>query len=107
VEGTEPLAYLDSEKKMTVGIGFNMDRGQEARDEWDEAFKNEEHPPDFEAVKAGHKRITHAQIKRLFDDAVEKRGEDLKGIYGSRWDKLRPQRASCNCQRVLHGLKNR
>ena len=76
--------------KITVGIGFNMDRGKKARDEWDEAFKNEERPPDFDAVKAGKRRITHAQIKLLFDNAVEKRERGLRELYGSRWGKLRP-----------------
>ena len=31
--------YKDSKEKLTIGYGFNMDRGNTSRDEWNEIFR--------------------------------------------------------------------
>jgi len=99
-EGYEDLAYDDKtgksvrekpdvEGNVTVGIGFNMNRGEQAKDEWEDAFQGEERAPDFDAVKTGKRRLTHAQITKLFDNAIQKREKQLSRIYGAQWSKLR------------------
>lgn len=79
----------DVRGNVTVGIGFNMNRGQDARDEWNKAFEGEESPPDFDAIKEGRKHLTNAQIEKLFNQSITQRERELAGIYGSCWKKLR------------------
>jgi GH24 family phage-related lysozyme (muramidase) len=51
--------------KVTVGVGFNMDKGPAARQEWAAAFGPD--GPSFDDVRAGRKALTTEQVYKLFD----------------------------------------
>jgi hypothetical protein len=54
-EGFSPKVYKDSKRKLTIGYGFNMDRGNTSRDEWNEIFKG---TISFDSAKKGEIEIT-------------------------------------------------
>ena len=38
-EGFSPKIYRDTKGILTIGYGFNMDRGSSSKNEWDRTFK--------------------------------------------------------------------
>lgn len=73
--------YLDSRKNKTVGIGFNMDRG-EAKREWDAAFDEVGMEVPFQDVYDGNRDLSDGEIKILFDFSVKTREDELKVMFG-------------------------
>ncbi len=95
-EGTNPKgekfageSYDDSKGYRTVGYGFNMGRG-EARQEWNNAFKNEDKVPDFDDVYKGNKKLTKEEMRTLFDHSAKVREKELEIIYRDTWKKMSP-----------------
>jgi hypothetical protein len=97
-EGMRRYAYDDAtgkpikpgvpiQGKVTVGIGFNMSRKEEAEKEWLEAFRG---AVDFEAVKSGQRALTEKEVGRLLEVSLGIREVELKNAYGAGvWHRLR------------------
>lgn len=91
-EGAESESYTDTEGNRTVGVGFNMDRGQSARDEWNEAFEDlpADKRPDFDKVYNGKKPLDDTEIELLTNHSIEIREEELERIYGDNLNEVDP-----------------
>lgn len=85
-EGFASRVYKDTEGKRTVGYGFNMDRGNTARTEWNKVFKGS---LNFDDVKDGQIELTKEQARRLKRFGVEQREGELAGIYKPYWSEMR------------------
>jgi GH24 family phage-related lysozyme (muramidase) len=85
-EGFSSKPYRDSRGLLTIGYGFNMDRGDASRNEWDEIFKGS---LSFYDAKSGKIGITKEQARMLKRYGVEKRENELAKIYDPYWDKMR------------------
>ena len=90
LEGKDRQAYIDDDtsSSITVGLGFNMDRGASSRNEWRIAFGDE---VSFDDVYSGKTSLTDKQIDRLFTSAFAIRLPEIHVYYGGRknWQKLR------------------
>ena len=85
-EGFEPKAYPDTKKKITIGYGFNMDRGEASKREWNDVFNNR---ISFEKAKNGEITITKEQARMLKRYGVEQREKELARIYAPYWHIIR------------------
>lgn len=74
--------------KITVGYGFNMDRGVEkieSRREWEQVFHG---TVSFDDVYFGRTQITDEQALSLLQFSVNIRKKEVANMYGSTWNKL-------------------
>ena len=85
-EGFSGKVYQDSRGKLTIGYGFNMDRGLASKNEWDQIFKG---AISFDDAKNGNITITKEQARMLKRYGVEAREQELCNIYAPYWDKMR------------------
>lgn len=85
-EGFSSKIYRASKGILTIGYGFNMDRGNASRNEWNQIFKG---LISFDAAKKGDLEITKEQARMLKRYGVVKREEELAKIYEPYWDKMR------------------
>lgn len=69
----DPHVYLDSEGIPTVGIGFNLNRG-------DAAAQLAGVGADYNAVRAGRTDLTRLQITRLFKQDVARAIVDARAL---------------------------
>jgi len=63
---------------VTVGVGFNMDRGQQARTEWNAAFGGS---VSFDDVYNNRVQLNNSQIRQLYDYSVSSRESEVARIY--------------------------
>jgi hypothetical protein len=85
-EGFSSKVYRDSKGLLTIGYGFNMDRGDASRNEWNNIFKGS---ISFDEATSGNIKITEEQGYMLKRYGVEKREDELAKIYDPYWDKMR------------------
>ncbi len=85
-EGFSAKAYKDSKGKLTIGYGFNMDRGDESRAEWNQLFKGS---LSFDSAIKGELEINKEQARTLERYGVRIREFELAKIYHPYWDKMR------------------
>ena len=85
-EGFSSKIYKDSKGKLTIGYGFNMDRGNGSRNEWNQIFKGS---VSFDSAKKGDIKITKEQARMLKRYGVQIRENELAKIYNPYWNKLR------------------
>lgn len=85
-EGFKPKIYRDTKGILTIGYGFNMDRGSASRNEWNNIFKR---ALSFDAAKNGEIEITKEQARALKKFGVGLREKELAKIYAPYWDKMR------------------
>ena len=85
-EGFKPEIYRDTKGILTIGYGFNMDRGSASRNEWNNIFKR---ALSFDAAKNGEIEITKEQARALKEFGVGLREKELAKIYAPYWDKMR------------------
>lgn len=86
-EGFSAEVYKDSKGKLTIGYGFNMDRGDASRNEWDDVFKN--YNLSFDEAKKGNLAITTDQALMLKKHGIQKRERELEKIYAPYWHQMR------------------
>ncbi|CAN0515978.1 unnamed protein product, partial [Ectocarpus sp. 12 AP-2014] len=82
----KPKIYRDTKGILTIGYGFNMDRGGSSRNEWNNIFKR---ALSFDSAKNGEIEITKEQARALKKFGVGLREEELAKIYAPYWDKMR------------------
>lgn len=82
--------------KVTIGVGFNMDAGDDkkgGRADWDKAFKNNDadnkDKVDFDEAYDGKLQLTQEQVDQLLDHSIKIRVAELEQIYKESWSKLR------------------
>jgi len=63
---------------VTIGVGFNMDRGQEARKEWNAVFGNS---ISFDDAYNNRVQLTDYQVRKLCDFAFSTRELEVSRIY--------------------------
>lgn len=85
-EGFSSKIYRDSKGILTIGHGFNMDRGNASRNEWNQIFKG---LISFDEAKNGDSMITKEQARMLKRYGVENREKELAKIYDPYWEKMR------------------
>lgn len=85
-EGFSSSAYRDSHGLLTIGYGFNMDRGGASRNEWNEIFGGS---ISFDDAKSGKIDITEEQGRMLKRYGVAKREQELARIYAPYWHEMR------------------
>jgi GH24 family phage-related lysozyme (muramidase) len=68
VEGVRDKVYRDTRGKITIGVGFNMDR-DEARMEWNEIFGR---AVSFDDVYKGDRKLTIEEIERMYRGVCNK-----------------------------------
>jgi len=85
-EGFSPEAYKDSKNLLTIGYGFNMDRGDASKNEWNKIFKGS---ISFDSAKEGAIEITKEQARMLKQYGVTAREEEIAKIYDPYWDRMR------------------
>ncbi|MFK7968533.1 MAG: phage minor head protein [Rickettsiaceae bacterium] len=85
-EGFSSKVYKDSKGKLTIGYGFNMDRGDASRDEWNQIFKGS---ISFDSAKKGDIELTKEQARMLKRYRIAIREKELAKIYDPYWRKLR------------------
>ena len=85
-EGFSAEVYRDSRGLLTIGYGFNMNRGDASKNEWDTIFKGS---LSFDSAKNGDIKITKEQARMLKRHGVEKRENELEKIYDPYWHKMR------------------
>ena len=85
-EGFKPQIYRDTKGILTIGYGFNMDRGSASKNEWDNIFKG---ALSFEDAKNGEIEITKVQARALKKFGVWLREKELAKIYAPYWNKMR------------------
>ncbi|MGC0371609.1 MAG: hypothetical protein DGJ47_000300 [Rickettsiaceae bacterium] len=85
-EGFSPRVYKDTKGKLTIGYGFNMDRGEAARHEWDGVFKDK---ISFDEAIEGKILVTEEQARGLKRYGIEAREKELKVIYSPYWHEMR------------------
>ena len=76
-EGRKAKVYNDTKGHPTVGIGFNLDRGNARA-----VMKSL--GIDYDKVRAGQAILTDAQINHLFDHDVRTATSDAKEVVGSK-----------------------
>lgn len=83
-EDTRSKAYLDSKGNLTIGVGFNLTRG----DAKESLISAGVHPTDvLEVMKVNGKAITEEQIDGLFQMSLSQAVSDAASIY-SNWSTL-------------------
>ncbi|BCJ34172.1 hypothetical protein Athai_16750 [Actinocatenispora thailandica] len=90
-EDSRPHVYTDTEGHPTVGIGFNLDRG-------DARSRLAAVGADYDAVRAGTRDLTQDQINQLFRHDVGTAVTTARDYYAG-FDQLDPAR-----QRVLANM---
>ncbi len=85
-EGFKPQVYRDTKGILTIGYGFNMDRGSTSQNEWNNIFKG---TLSFEDAKNGEIEITQVQARALKKFGVGLREKELAKIYAPYWHKMR------------------
>lgn len=85
-EGFSGKVYRDSKNKLTIGYGFNMDRGRIAETEWNQVFKGS---LSFDDAKNGRIKLTKDQGKLLKTHSIMVREEELRKIYKPYWNNMR------------------
>ncbi|MDA9163798.1 hypothetical protein N9N97_02830 [Rickettsiaceae bacterium] len=78
--------YRDSKNLLTIGYGFNMNRGRASIHEWNNIFKGS---TSFEEAKNGDIEITREQGQMLKQYGVSIREKELADIYNPYWDRMR------------------
>ena len=73
-EGKENDVYKDTEGHPTVGVGFDLDRG-------DAKAKIEALGLDYAKVKAGTQDLTDDQVYKLLDGDMDTAITDLKSVF--------------------------
>ncbi len=63
---------------VSIGVGFNMDRGQEARTEWNAAFGGS---ISFDDVYNNRVQLNENQVRQLYDYSVSVRESEVSAIY--------------------------
>lgn len=116
-EGVRTWAYDDKtgkpvpsgespQGKVTVGVGFNMDKPA-ARSEWAGAFGG--NGPSFDEIRAGKKALSTEQVYRLFDHTVNSVFEPIvdekfRGVRLSTPQRLALLSAAYNGPTLLNAL---
>jgi lysozyme len=72
-EGRKPARYDDHKGIATIGVGFNLERG-------DARAKIEALGLDYDAVLAGDKELSQAQIDELLESTMAQAIEDARGV---------------------------
>lgn len=85
-EGFKPKVYTDTNGKLTIGFGFNMDRGAASENEWNNIFKGE---VSFDKAKRGEIEISREQALMLKKHGITKREIELAKIYAPYWNQMR------------------
>ncbi len=85
-EGFSKKVYKDSKNLLTIGYGFNMDRGNASRNEWNNIFKGS---ISFDSAKEGDIELTREQGKMLKQYGVSAREEEIAKIYYPYWHEMR------------------
>lgn len=92
MEERKCTSYWDSNnvntRRRTVGIGFNMDAN--GKDDWNQAFPNNNTRPNFDDIYSGKAKLTDIEINQLFDHSIKTREFRLKKQFGNDWEKLKP-----------------
>lgn len=85
-EGFSSKPYRDSRGLLTIGYGFNMDRKDDSRNEWDGVFKG---LISFDDAKDGEIELTKEQARMLKRYGVANREKELAEIYAPYWNNMR------------------
>ena len=101
-EGFSPKVYKDSKRKLTIGYGFNMDRGNTSRDEWNEIFRG---TISFDSAKKGEIEITKEQARMLKRYGVQIRENELAKIYTPYWNTMRANERAILTDMYYHSPK--
>lgn len=80
-EGIRNKVYIDTQGHPTVGVGFNLDRG-DARD------KIESLGLDYDAVRSGTQRLNDQQIISLLRQDIIQAIQAAKTFAGDAWESL-------------------
>ena len=75
-EGCRSQLYTDNKGHLTIGIGFNLDRG-------DARGKIEGLGLDYDQVRAGQVTLSNEHIARLFDGDVDQAIADARGMVSN------------------------
>ena len=85
-EGFSGKVYKDSKGKLTIGYGFNMDRGNASRTEWNRMFKGS---LSFYSAIKGELEISKEQALMLKKYGICLRENELAKIYHPYWNTIR------------------
>jgi GH24 family phage-related lysozyme (muramidase) len=101
-EGFSAKVYKDSKGKLTIGYGFNMDRGNTSRDEWNKTFRG---AISFDSAKKGEAKITKEQALMLKRYGVRIRENELAKIYAPYWNTMRANERAILTDMYYHSPK--